>query len=226
MRLVVMGASMVLLATLPPRGVGAQTDAPELSWYGYVKLDASWDESLVNAGNFARWAESTESFEERAHFNLTGRQTRLGFRATEDRGGVALTGKVEVDFCGGGAENKNSLQMRHAYVEAVWPSGWRVLAGQTSDVISPLNPATLNYTVAWWAGNTGYRRPQLRVTKVWRVDEQTAAAVSSSGGWAQLRWSGGGADAVSVGAGLDDPDDDDLVRGFRARVQVSVVYAF
>jgi len=30
---------------------------------------------------------------------------------------------------------------------------------------SPLNPSTLSYTVLWDAGNIGYRRPQIRLTK-------------------------------------------------------------
>lgn len=138
---------------------------PELSWYGYLKMDASWDEGLVNSGNYARWVVSPDVFEGHGHFNMTPRQTRLGFLVHTQAGAAALTGRWESDFYGGGAENKNALQVRHAYVDAVWPSGWSILAGQTSDVISPLNPGTLNYTVAWWAGNIGYRRPQIRVTK-------------------------------------------------------------
>lgn len=142
----------------------AQTH-PELSWYGFLKMDAAWDQGLVNSGNFARWVVSPDVFDGHAHFNMTARQTRLGFLVKTQAGGAALTGRWESDFYGGGAENKNALQVRHAYVEAVWPSGWSVLAGQASDIISPLNPGTLNYTVAWWVGNIGYRRPQLRVTK-------------------------------------------------------------
>ena len=138
---------------------------PELSWYGYIKMDASWDQGLVDPGNFARWVVSPDVFQGHGHFNMTPRQTRLGFLVRSEAGGAALTGRFESDFYGGGAENKNALQVRHAYVEAVWPSGWSLLAGQASDVVSPLNPGTLNYTVAWWVGNIGYRRPQLRVTK-------------------------------------------------------------
>lgn len=145
-------------------GVGAQ-EKPVLTWYGYTKLDASWDEGLVNAGNYARWVYSDDVFPGHGHFNMTARQTRLGFRAVTKSGDATLTGRFESDFYGGGAENKNWLQVRHAYVDVVWPSGWSILAGQTSDVVSPLNPGTLNYTVAWWAGNIGYRRPQFRVTR-------------------------------------------------------------
>ena len=155
----------VISVALAAADVQAQT-RPELSWYGYIKMDASWDQGLVDPGNFARWVVSPDVFEGHGHFNMTPRQTRVGFRVRSQAGGAALTGRLESDFYGGGAENKNALQVRHAYVEAVWPSGWSVLAGQTSDVISPLNPGTLNYTVAWWVGNIGYRRPQLRITKL------------------------------------------------------------
>lgn len=155
---------VALAVALAPTGVGAQ-ERPELAWYGYLKLDASWDEALVNTGNFARWVISPDVFAPHQHFNMTARQTRLGFRVGTHAGTATLTGRWEADFYGGGAENKNALQVRHAYVSAVWPSGWELLAGQTSDVISPLNPSTLNYTVAWWAGNIGYRRPQLRATR-------------------------------------------------------------
>ncbi len=147
---------------------GLAQEKPDVTWNGYVKLDAAWDEGLVNAGNYARWVVSPDVVEEHEHFNMTARQTRIGMTARTMVGSATVTGRLESDFYGGGAENKNSLQVRHAYVDVVWPSGWSILAGQTSDVVSPLVPGTLNYTVAWWAGNTGYRRPQFRVTR--RVD--------------------------------------------------------
>lgn len=147
-----------------PASLGGQEE-PSVSWYGYMKMDASWDEGLVNSGNFARWVVSSDVAPEHGHFNMTARQSRIGLRASSSAGAASLTGRWEADFYGGGAENKNSLQVRHAYLELAWGSGWSLLAGQTSDVISPLAPNTLNYTVAWWAGNTGYRRPQLRLTR-------------------------------------------------------------
>ena len=39
------------------------------------------------------------------------------------------------------------------------------MAGQTWDVISPLNPGMLMYSVGWEAGNIGYRRAQLRAER-------------------------------------------------------------
>ncbi|HSW29604.1 MAG TPA: hypothetical protein VLH75_09010 [Longimicrobiales bacterium] len=163
---------MVAWATLC--GVASAQEKPQLAWYGYVKLDASWDEALVNPGNYARWVVSEDVVGNHSHFNMTARQTRLGFTAVSKAGGATLNGRWESDFyagAGAAAENRNALQVRHAYVDVVWPSGWSVLAGQASDVVSPLNPATLNYIVAWWGGNTGYRRPQLRVTRRVKMGE-------------------------------------------------------
>ena len=62
--------------------------------------------------------------------------------------------------------------MRHAYLKLDWPkSRFNIIAGQTSDVISPLYPQTVNYSVGWWTGNIGYRRPQLRFTKAMRINK-------------------------------------------------------
>jgi len=160
--------TLSLVAWVSMGGVASAQDKPQLAWYGYVKLDAAWDEGLMSTGNYARWVVTQDAVNEHSHFNMTARQTRLGFNVSAKSGGATLNARWESDFYGGAgaaAENRNALQVRHAYVDVVWPSGWSILAGQASDVISPLAPGTLNYTVAWWGGNIGYRRPQLRVTR-------------------------------------------------------------
>lgn len=159
----ILAALLLFVAAATPL-LGQSAGTPELDWYGYVKLDASWDEALVDVGNFARWVVSPDTEDTHDSFTMTARQTRLGFRVSSTTGDLALSARWEADFYAGVAENKNNLQLRHAYLNVAFPSGWSILAGQTSDVISPLVPTTLNYTVAWWAGNVGYRRPQLRVT--------------------------------------------------------------
>ncbi len=183
-------------------------------FHGYIKMDASWDSDTIDSGNFARWVTSPSVIEEHDHFNMTARQTRLGVRVRRDEdAGLAINGRVEIDFYGGGAENKNRPQLRHAYIELDWPDrSWKVLAGQSADLISPLVPTMLNYPVAWWVGNIGYRRPQVRVTRTlgdasgfWRL----AAAVSRTIGddFAQVEPGDSGADAgvptVQVAVGRD-----------------------
>ena len=159
---------------------------PKIELYGYIKLDASYDDSTIEAGNFARWVASPSTIESHDHFNMTARQTRLGMRIHRERdGNLIVKGRVEIDFYGGGSENKNQPMLRHGYAEIEWPDkGLNLKAGQTSDLISPLVPTTINYPVAWWAGNIGYRRPQLRLTKTVKTGETSsvslAAAISRS----------------------------------------------
>jgi hypothetical protein len=164
-----LGAAVVPPGAAAPADTAAQPPEPKVrvDFYGYAKLDASWDSSLVDSGDFARWVASPEQFVDHDHFNMTARQTRAGVLLEGGgREDLDVRGRIEIDFYGGGAENKNQPQLRHAYMELDWKErGWRVLAGQASDVISPLNPDTLNYTVAWWAGNIGYRRPQVRASR-------------------------------------------------------------
>jgi len=140
--------------------------------YGYIKLDVAYDSSRTSTGNYARWVESEATNEDDDQFNMTARQSRLGVKIdTKEIAGVKGSGRVEVDFYEGGSENKNTLMLRHAVVKLDWPrSNFNILAGQTSDVISPLVPFTLNYPVAWWSGNIGYRRPQVRLTKRFAYD--------------------------------------------------------
>jgi len=146
----------------------------DLQLYGMIKLDAAHDDSRVNNGNFARWVESESVLNNDRHFNLTANQTRLGVDISAPQiDGIRTSAKVEADFYGAGTgENKPELMLRHAYVQADWPD-WKftIIAGQTFDIISPLSPNTVNYSVGWWQGNVGYRRPQIRLVKTIGLDE-------------------------------------------------------
>ena len=73
-------------------------------------------------------------------------------------------GKVEIDFQTDACsrrENKPTILLRHAYFD-VKNDDFRLLVGQTWDVISPLYPGMLLYSVGWDGGNIGYRRAQFR----------------------------------------------------------------
>jgi len=140
----------------------------DFNFYGYVKVDAAYDDSRFSLGNFARWAESESVLNNDNHFNLTANQTRMGVDfAGPPSSDFSANGKIEYDLYGAGTgENKPEPMLRHAYVRFDWPKHkLAFIAGQTWDIISPLNPNTVNYSVAWWQGNVGYRRPQLRLIK-------------------------------------------------------------
>jgi len=147
-----------------PKPIWANLD---IQLYGYLKLDAAYDTSRIENGNYAQWVEPEYPNDDDDQFNMTANETRLGMLINgPDNGEMKTSGRVEVDFYEGGAENKTRLMMRHAYMKLDWPEDrFNIIAGQTSDVISPLLPSMVNYSVGWWTGNIGYRRPQFRLTK-------------------------------------------------------------
>ncbi len=144
----------------------------DIQLYGILRLDSSYDTQHVEPGNYIKWVKPNTNHRD-DQFDMTANQSRLGLRINgPDDKGMKASGLFEVDFYGVIAdENKSTLKMRHGYMKLEWPDArFDILAGQTWDVISPLNPYTLNDTVLWYAGNIGYRRPQLRLTKSFALD--------------------------------------------------------
>ncbi|MGD9158926.1 MAG: DcaP family trimeric outer membrane transporter [Desulfobacteraceae bacterium] len=111
--------------------------------YGYVKLDASYDDSTVTNGNYVVLVPSEAAVENDNEFNITARQTRLGLDVTApEYNGVKIAAKAEIDFYGDGPtphETKAEPFLRHAYLN-INKGNLSFLAGQTWDVVSPLNP--------------------------------------------------------------------------------------
>src|SRR5690606_4637841 len=87
-----------------------------------------------------------------SEFTMYTRLARLGmdldFGTVSELGDAHIKGKVEVDFYGGGTDSRNLLRMRHAYLTMSW-ANLEILAGQTSDLISPRFPA-INYDLIMW----------------------------------------------------------------------------
>ncbi len=146
----------------------------DIQLYGILRLDTSYDTEHVEPGNYIKWVKSN-THDEDNQFDMTANQSRLGLRINgPDDKGMKASGLFEIDFYGGGEENKATIKMRHGYMKLDWPDArFDIIAGQTWDVISPLNPYTLNDTVLWYAGNIGYRRPQLRLTKSFALNSNT-----------------------------------------------------
>ncbi len=157
--------------------------------YGYIKLDASYDDSRTNYGNFVLYVPGEPENKNDDEFNMTARQTRLGMNITAPSfADWTAQARMEVDFYGDGStrhENKAEPMLRHAFFR-LKKGGLSLIAGQTSDVISPLNPYTLNYTVGWAGGNIGYRRPQLGMTYDYPLNHKnrlfTAVSIARTSG--------------------------------------------
>lgn len=154
-------------ASVPAQAAPTPSDGFSIKSYGYIKLDASYNDSKTASGNYVLYVPSEGTVNNDNTFNITARQSRLGLDITAPQyEGWITKAKVEADFYGDGSiahENKAELMLRHAFLETT-KGGLSFLAGQTWDVISPLNPNSLSYVPGFTSGNTGYRRPQMRVS--------------------------------------------------------------
>jgi len=154
-----------------------KTEMKKLAWtkgefrivpYGYLWGNMVYENERTCPTNrsYTLFVESPTTHGEDA-FHVDGRNTRLGIDVAGPRlwpfQCAKSGGKVEIDFQGdfNSTENRGGVLLRHAYVE-IKDDYFRLLAGQTWDIISPLYPNTIFYSVYWDAGNIGYRRAQLR----------------------------------------------------------------
>jgi hypothetical protein len=135
---------------------------------GYFKADYAYNDARIRSGNFALYVLEGSKDNQTS---ITAREMRFGVDFSWEEEKYITDAKLEFDFYGLGVEpltinsmeNRATNMLRHAYVRLT-RGHWSFLAGQTSDVISPLVPKTVNYTVGWTQGNIGYRRPQFRFT--------------------------------------------------------------
>jgi len=154
---------ILILTTVFSIGLYGDDEKASVSAYGYIKLDAVYENGNSSHGNFAIWAQPEG--DNSSQFHMTAKETRLGLAVKGvSFGKFDVSGKIEVDFHSSNSENKAYNYMRHAFLK-ISDGSLTIIAGQTWDIICPLNAATLNYPVLWGAGNIGYRRPQLSIQK-------------------------------------------------------------
>jgi len=134
--------------------------------YGILWGNTVYATQRTAPGSYTLFVRSASTASE-DEFVIDARNTRIGIDVAGPRirllGCAPSGGKVEVDFQNSvlSTENRATIMLRHAYAE-VKNERFRLLVGQTWDVISPLCPGMLMYSVGWDAGNIGYRRAQVR----------------------------------------------------------------
>lgn len=136
--------------------------------YGSFWADMVYASERTDPGAYALFVYSRQEQGEDA-FVIDARRTRLGLDFSGPRMSVLddadSGGRLEFDFHGNFVtENRANVLLRHAYWE-VKNERFGILVGQSWDVISPLYPSMLNYSVGWLGGNIGFRRAQFRVER-------------------------------------------------------------
>ncbi len=166
-------ALLALCCVAASAGAGETEPSYTFKFSGYFKADFIYDQTRVNSGDYALYLLERTPLDapDDDVTSITARETRFGVDFSWLENDYRTDAKLEFDFYGAGAapsslnamENKSVPMLRHAYAK-ITKGQWSLLAGQTSDIISPLVPKTANYTVLWDQGNIGYRRPQVRIS--------------------------------------------------------------
>lgn len=162
----------------------AEDESPPLSIYGFARLDVLADDSRMSDIHQALYVmPEPENGAFDGELTMTPRLSRFGLSIDEwdldDDGDVKGEGKLEIDF--GGGAGLNVLRLRHAYAQVSFEKKVELLAGQTWDLVSPLFPSAQNDTQLLFAGNTGDRRPQLRLTVLPSDKIRIAVAAAATG---------------------------------------------
>jgi len=170
-----------------------QAEMKKLAWtkgdfkivpYGFLWGNMVYATQRTSPGSYTLFVQSATTQGEN-EFITDVRNTRLGFDVTGPRiaffNGAQSGGKVEVDFQNSvlSTENKPTIMLRHAYFE-IKDEESRLLVGQTWDVISPLLPGMLMYSVGWDGGNIGYRRAQFRAERFLAFSDFTLVTAQGS----------------------------------------------
>jgi hypothetical protein len=169
-----------------------KTEMKKLAWtkgdftitpYGIGWANMTWETNRSVNGDYVLYVLRPRANTEEL-FGVDARSTRLGLDLVGPMvpylGGLKTGGKVEIDFQRNfDSENRAGVLLRHAYGE-LKNDEYRLLFGQTWDVISPLYPGVLFYTVGWDGGNIGYRRAQARGERYFAVSDTLLVTTQGS----------------------------------------------
>jgi len=179
-----MSIRKISIAALLAGSVAVSADEPvsvvtpggtKVQLYGRLELGAAY-ENDVTGGLWSKNAPDAKINDAQSRTSLSVARTRLGLNLTgpSKEGEPDLTGRFEADFSGtesysnfSGANGSNSgFRIRQSWGSVKFKDiGLTLLFGMTDDLITPLDPPSINASSFNGAGNLGNRRPQIRVTQ-------------------------------------------------------------
>jgi len=171
-----------------PAALAIAVGGAKVSLYGFAQLNAIWEDGVTSttAPNWSYFApKDNDKGGTRTLLNVNHTRIGINFSDAPTEGGTELSGKIETDFNNSNARNNNGaggFRIRHSYGQVKFGDiGLALLFGQTSDVISPRDPAVLSEGAGNYAGNIGTRRPQIRLTQSLGIAEIALAALDDRG---------------------------------------------
>lgn len=139
--------------------------------YGFVKLEASLDNSEVAQGDWLLFARPGNSPQAGQNiYTMNARHSRIGGKIDGPAIGAhgRVKGLIEFDFAGGfpnssTASRQPQPRLRHAWVAVTYPN-WEARFGQDWALISGPFPNTTSFVVGAGKGNLWMRFPQINFT--------------------------------------------------------------
>jgi hypothetical protein len=137
--------------------------------YGTARLDAIYEtNNSFNGDYIVNPRPQPANGMKTDTFTMTANQSLVGVNLTAPSfAGADVSGKIEYDFYSplNTIGYRTAPELRQAYVMLNWADmKFSILAGQTWDTFFFV-PKVLNYGQFYRAGNMGYRRPMLRLSK-------------------------------------------------------------
>ena len=156
-----------------------------LQIYGYVKADMTYDSQSTEPksdATFTFFVQPEVEGEKDSQTRLGARESRLGLNLFgPDVGDWKTTGKVEMDFYGGGGTaNSYTPRIRLAYMDVAHGSGFALRAGQDWDTFVELAPRIVNFAYLADVGALGLRRPQARATQEIKLTDSTKVVLKAA----------------------------------------------
>jgi len=176
-------AKLSIAALLLGTSIAAAEDVPvvnaggtKVSLYGRLELNSAYEDGITK-GLWSADAPKNSNKDAQGRTTLSVARTRLGFNleGPSKEGEPGLKGKFEADFAGTGGKNEefnnfngsSGFRIRQSWGSVTFKNiGLTLLFGQTDDVVTPIDPPSVNPSSLNGAGNLGNRRPQIRATQV------------------------------------------------------------
>ena len=147
--------------------------------YGFAKFDATYQDHAMNSWVAPRYPKYDTPENDVSSTNLTAMNSRFGFKWTGPvlASGTRVSGGFEFDIYDGTSRNQMKLRTRLAFLE-LKGAFYSLIAGQHWDLFGAGLPKTLLSNGFYWeTGNTGFRRAQVRYTRLLGETQDLAVSV-------------------------------------------------
>ena len=156
-------------------GYGSSPSA--IDFYGFFKIDAVWQDASAVGDIYVLYVLPKDK---NSSATINFRHSRFGFNFLKPYETWKLFGKMEMDFyTDSHGEDTLPWNPNHSPVRArrvflgVEKDNWQLLAGLDWLTISQLYPHLSNFPSGTFMGNPGYRMPQIRLSRWFKVGQDT-----------------------------------------------------